>query len=104
MMVTNTASQYVMVTWLLLVYVSLNQYNVFLSYSREEIRLVENSGVKFLLVYYITSEGDWFIGIDSCHGGGDKIIFAYPAKLTLHLLTKRSLLLFFTLFIGSAVV
>ena len=24
-------------------YVSLNQYNVFLSYSREEIRLVENS-------------------------------------------------------------
>ena len=26
----------------LLGYVSLNQYNVFLSYSREEIRLVEN--------------------------------------------------------------
>ena len=36
----------------LLGYVSLNQYNVFLSYSREEIRLVENSRGDYMTTFY----------------------------------------------------
>ena len=41
-------------------YVSLNQYNVFLSYSREEIRLVENS-LKYSFILKKTSAIYFFV-------------------------------------------